>query len=62
MLLVEPQELFGIESGGRLVDISDTESSNNFLAGKNLPNAVRLTQTHEVVEQRIWQIPLFLIL
>ena len=62
VLLVEPQELFGVEGRGRLVHIGDVERGDHLGAREHLLVAMRPAEAHEVVEQRVGQVAVLLVL
>src|SRR5579862_675918 len=53
VLLVEPQKLFGIESGRRFVHVVDIEGGDHFLPCEELLIAVAPTETNQVIEDSV---------
>ncbi len=62
MLLVEPLELLDVERRGGLVDVPDVERADHLLASKHFLVTMRPAEAHQVVQQRIRQVTLLLVL
>ena len=53
VLLVEPQQLLGIERRGRLVDVAHVEGRDHLVTREVFLVAMRPAEAHEIVEQRL---------
>ena len=62
MLLVDPGEFFRVEARRRLVHVGDVEQADHLVDAKNFLVAMRPAQPNEVVEHRLGQVALLLVL
>ncbi len=62
IVLIEPQQLVGIESGRRPVHRREIEQVDHFLAAENFLVPMRPAQAHQIVQQRLGQVAVIAIL
>src|SRR5512138_228602 len=62
VLLVQPQQLIGIERRGRFVYVFRVEELRHFIEREHFLIAVRPAEANEIIEQRLWEITLLSIL
>jgi hypothetical protein len=55
VLLVQPRQLFEVETRGRLVHVGGVEQLDHLLAREDFLVTVRPAEAHEIVEQRVRQ-------
>ncbi|VGP97179.1 hypothetical protein SB00610_04760 [Klebsiella quasipneumoniae subsp. similipneumoniae] len=61
-MMVQPQQLVGVERTGRFADRPQREELDHLFAGEDLLIAMGPTQTHQIVKQRFRQVAIVAIL